>query len=149
MKTIIYSSVSATVPDASTLHEILGVARAANARHGVRGVLLTADRMFMQVLEGEPAPLERLVDNIYRDRRHSCVVPWLVEEAPDHEAMFADWTMAYASVGEQAADLGAALAPIGRSLLQAILAAYPDRAACRILRGFLAANERRLGSAAR
>lgn len=142
MKTIIYSSVSASVPDAETLHDILAVARAQNARHGVRGILLVADRMFMQVLEGEPAVLDRLMENIHRDRRHACVVPWLVEESPDHDAMFADWSMAFAHVGSPLPGLERAPSPIERSPLHAILAGYPDRSASRILRGFLQANER-------
>lgn len=144
MKTIVYSSVSATVPEAETVRAILRTARAENARHGVRGVLLLAERMYMQVLEGPPAALDRLMDNIQRDPRHSCVVPWLVEDAPDHEAMFADWTMAFARIGPLGDGADAGLSPIERSPLHAILAGYPERGASRILRGFLQANERRL-----
>jgi hypothetical protein len=144
VKTIVYSSVSATVPDAGTVLGILRTARAHNARHGVRGVLLLADRMYMQVLEGPAEAVDRLMDNIQRDPRHSCVVPWLVEDAPDHAAMFADWTMAFARVGAVGDGTDAGLSPIDRSPLHAILAAYPERSASRILRGFLQANERRL-----
>lgn len=144
MKTLIYSSVSPEVPDAATVLAILRTARDANARHGVRGVLLVADRMYMQVLEGPPAAIDRLWSNIQRDARHACVVPWLVEDSPDHEAMFADWTMAFSRLGEVLAADGDGLSPIERSPMNAILAAYPERPASRILRGFLRANERRL-----
>jgi hypothetical protein len=142
MKTVIYSSVSATVPDAATVRDILRTARAANAVHGVRGVLLVADRMYMQVIEGPAEAVDRLMDNIHRDRRHACIVSWLVEERPDRSAMFTDWTMAFARIGpiESSGDEG--LAPIDRSPLHAILAAHPDRHASIILRGFLEANER-------
>ena len=51
MKTIIYSSVSAAVPDAETLHDILAVARAQNARHGVRGILLVASGCAPQIVQ--------------------------------------------------------------------------------------------------
>ena len=79
MKTIVYSSVSPVVPDAQTVLSILDTARTCNREHGIRGVLLVADRLYMQVLEGPAAAVDRLMDNICRDSRHACIVWWLVE----------------------------------------------------------------------
>ena len=140
MKTIIYSSVSSAMPDEGTVLSILRTARAANEAHGIRGVLLLADRLFMQVLEGPAEAVDRLMGNICRDPRHGCIVWWLVEEEPGEAPLFADWTMAFARVGDVDARPGEGLESIDRSSLHAVLAAHPGRPASLILRSFLAAN---------
>lgn len=147
MKTLIYSSISPTAPDAATVLSILAIARHANPVHGIRGVLLVADRMYMQVLEGPVEAVDRLLGNIQRDPRHACVVPWLIEERPDRTPMFEDWSMAFARVGVSARP-EEGLDAIEGSRLHAILAAHPVRPASRVLRGFLAANERAVREAA-
>lgn len=142
MKTVIYSSVSPAVPDGGTVLSILRTARMTNKAHGIRGVLLLADRMYMQVLEGPDEAVDTLMGNICRDPRHGCIVWWLVEEGAGHAPIFADWTMAFARVGEVEARPEEGLEAMAHASLHAILAAHPDRAASRILRGFLQANAR-------
>ncbi|MFN7551577.1 MAG: BLUF domain-containing protein [Pseudomonadota bacterium] len=141
VKTIVYSSVSPAVPDANTVLSILDTARTCNRAHGIRGALLVADRLYMQVLEGPAAAVDRLMDNICRDSRHACIVWWLVEDVDGRTPMFSDWTMAFSRVGPVEARPADGLEMMAHASLHAILAAHPDRAASRVVRGFLEANE--------
>jgi hypothetical protein len=140
VKTIIYSSVSPTVPDEETVLSILRTARANNQTNGIRGILLLADRLYMQLLEGPADAVDRLMVSICRDPRHGCIVSWLVDDGPDETPMFADWTMAFARVGDVADRPGEGLERIEQSSLHAVLAAHAGRPASLILRSFLKAN---------
>jgi hypothetical protein len=148
MKTLVYSSVSAEVPSVDTVLSILRTARAANKQDGIHGILLVADRLFMQVLEGPEAAVDRLMEKIYRDPRHSCIVPWLVEVHPERPPMFDDWSMAYARLGVVDALAGEGLQPIDLAPLGEVLRKHPERPASVILRGFIEANSRALQAGA-
>ncbi len=148
MKTLVYSSVSEGVPSVATVLSILRTARAANEQHGIHGILLVTDRLYMQVLEGPEVAVDRLMDNIYRDPRHSCVVPWLVEVHPDRPPMFDDWSMAFARLGVVDELAGKGLQPIDLAPLGEVIAKYPERPASVILRGFIEANARAMQAVA-
>jgi hypothetical protein len=98
---VIYASVSTQDFGAPQLAELLEKARVANERAGLTGMLLhtDSDGSFFQVLEGEPAAIDHLLQKLSRDVRHSHLTILIRE--PIAERAFADWTMGFASVSPE------------------------------------------------
>lgn len=69
-------------------------ARAFNAQAGIGGMLLHQDGLFMQLLEGPVAAVDRLYARIASDPRH-CEVRLLVR-AERHMPLLPSWRMAWA-----------------------------------------------------
>ena len=95
---LIYASLGTQDFSADQLTDLLQKAREANGRLGLTGMLLysESDRSFFQVLEGEPADLDRLYPKIAADARHSKVT-LLIREAIAKRT-FGEWTMGFTSV---------------------------------------------------
>ena len=72
---------------------LLQTARARNASAGLTGALLFTGSLFAQVLEGEPAALQPVIDAILRDPRHHGVRVLCRE--PVAQRRFAAWAMGY------------------------------------------------------
>jgi hypothetical protein len=96
MQQIIYSSAALAPFSEAELGLLLSLARTNNERVGLTGMLLYHDGSFLQVLEGEPAPLDALFEHIGLDKRHHRVLPLLKREV--EERHFADWRMGFASL---------------------------------------------------
>ena len=77
------------------LQGILATSRANNARAGITGALLYRGGNFAQVLEGPLAAVERAVELIQRDPRHSEVI--VIQSGPAETRDFPEWSMAFAS----------------------------------------------------
>ena len=93
IRQIVYVS-SATVPmDEAALLGLLAQARACNAAHGVTGMLLYCDEVFMQVIEGEPHTVGDLYARIGRDPRHARVIE--VQDLTVAARSFDDWSMGF------------------------------------------------------
>ena len=92
---IIYSSAASTPMELDGLEDILEHAQGSNATRGITGALVYADGFFLQILEGEKAAVESLMQRIEKDLRHETVVILLSGEIP--AASFSDWRMAYVS----------------------------------------------------
>ena len=101
MEHVIYASVAAVDFGAPQLAELLEKARAANELVGLTGMLLhsDADGSFFQVLEGEPEAIDRLLNKLSADKRHSHLT--IIIREPIAERAFADWTMGFASVSPE------------------------------------------------
>lgn len=69
-----------------------------NVEHGVTGLLLYRDCVFMQLLEGEEQTVRDLFASIARDRRHFDVDQMWTEVAD--ERRFADWSMGFRELRE-------------------------------------------------
>ena len=95
---LIYASLGTQDFSADQLTDLLQKAREANGRLGLTGMLLysQSDRSFFQVLEGEPADLDRLYPKIAADARHSKVT--LLIREPISKRTFGEWTMGFTSV---------------------------------------------------
>ena len=93
---LVYASAASEGFQLSDLQDILGVARARNARNDVSGMLLFEGASFLQVLEGERAKIDALLEKIRDDPRHTRAVLLLRE--PIEQRSFADWTMGYTRV---------------------------------------------------
>ncbi len=83
--------------------QILAGAQAHNAAHGVTGVLCQGQGLYLQVLEGERAEINRLYGQILQDRRHHDVQMLLFDEVA--ERRFAGWSMAHVVLPDDAAML--------------------------------------------
>lgn len=79
-----------TVPD---MVRLLLQARTYNARHGIGGMLLSRDGLFMQLLEGPAAAVDALYARIASDPRH-CEVRLMVR-AERTASLLPGWRMAW------------------------------------------------------
>jgi hypothetical protein len=90
---LMYASRAVAAIDADELHSILRQSKAANPKHGITGVLCLCpdQRIFMQVLEGGRAAVNRLYNRIAADARHTDVTLLAYQEIG--ERRFAGWAM--------------------------------------------------------
>jgi hypothetical protein len=88
---LMYASRAAAGVGREELAAILRVSRAANAEHGITGVLCHSDGIFLQVLEGGRGAVNRLYNRIVADPRHHGAELMLYEEIG--ERRFAGWAM--------------------------------------------------------
>ena len=93
MYRLVYTSRSAADLSADDINMILNTARRRNAAEGITGLLLYHNRMILQVLEGEKAPVKACYDRIRRDPRHRDV--WVRMEGEVDTLFFTDWFMGY------------------------------------------------------
>jgi hypothetical protein len=75
---------------------ILSAAQAHNTAHGIGGVLCQGQGLYLQVLEGERAEVNRLYARILQDPRHQDVQLLSFEEISQRR--YADWSMAHVSL---------------------------------------------------
>lgn len=149
MYRLVYTSRSAAELSAEDINMILSTARRRNAAEGITGLLLYQNRMILQVLEGDKAPVTACFARIQHDPRHRDVVVRM-EGAVD-TLFFTDWFMGYEQP-EALPALGRVAA--GKSLitldqLKARLTSVRDvqttdrkQAVMDILKRFLIASER-------
>jgi len=88
---LMYASRAAKPLDPEELTHILRYARSANPKVGVTGVLCSTGDLFIQVLEGGRAAVNRLYNRIAADARHTEVTLLAYEEIA--ERRFAGWSM--------------------------------------------------------
>ena len=77
--------------DSSILYGILTVARRNNARDGVTGALICRADIYLQLLEGPEAAVDRAYARIERDDRH--LELRLLLREPTTERLCPDWAM--------------------------------------------------------
>ncbi len=88
---LLYASRSAKPVEHDVVESILAQSRRHNPELGVTGILCQSGDMFMQVLEGGRAAVNRLYNQIVRDARHRDVVLLHYEEVT--ERRYSGWTM--------------------------------------------------------
>ena len=79
--------------DESVLPAILESARRHNARQGITGMLLYRNGHFLQVLEGDAAPVHETFSRILLDERHRYVCK--LDELRVEHRCFGQWTMGF------------------------------------------------------
>lgn len=89
----IYASAATAEFAESDLPDLLRSSRAANAAQELTGMLLYTDRSFFQVLEGDEARVDALLDKIHQDPRHTRLTV-VIREVIAKRA-FGEWTMGY------------------------------------------------------
>src|ERR1700712_5519340 len=90
---LIYASRAVSSPEESGLLDVLSVSRERNAAADVTGVLVHAERSFMQMIEGPATEITATYERITRDERHEAL-RLLLRERVD-ERLFPDWTMGF------------------------------------------------------
>ncbi|NBX66842.1 MAG: BLUF domain-containing protein [Proteobacteria bacterium] len=78
---------------------IVAAAAHANVARGITGVLFFVNNKFVQILEGEDAPLTQLMKNIESDRRHKNVTRLI--DKPIVQRGFHNWSMALFCIDNQ------------------------------------------------
>lgn len=98
IQTAYVSRAAGAMPEASLL-SLLQECLANNEASGVTGMLLYGNDTFLQILEGEEADLDPLVDKIKKDPRHSDV-HFLYRKTIDSR-QYTDWSMGFKRVSAQ------------------------------------------------
>ena len=93
MLQLLYVSGATRPMSDADLEDILAVSRANNQRDGVTGMLLWADGVFIQILEGEPDTVRSLVSRIEGDARHRNFMVVLEQQAD--QRTFSEWSMGF------------------------------------------------------
>jgi hypothetical protein len=93
---LLYASRAVPGLDQEALVSILKQSRADNAGLGITGVLCFSEGIFLQVLEGGRAEVNRLYNRIAADARHTDVELLSYEEIG--ERRFAGWSMGQVSM---------------------------------------------------
>lgn len=88
---LMYASRATTPGRTEDLQSILKQSRARNPAEGITGLLCRSDAVFLQVLEGGRAQVNRLYNRIAADPRHHDVT--LLSYAEIGERDFAGWSM--------------------------------------------------------
>lgn len=92
LEQLIYVSVAAIrVNSALQMADILATARPNNTRDGITGVLTAVDGRFVQVIEGVPDALERLLSRLAADDRHRGIA--VLERRDIRARAFPEWDM--------------------------------------------------------
>ncbi len=101
MRQIIYISTATAIATPEDPATILEVSRRNNVRDGLTGLLYFDGKRFLQVLEGDEAPIASALTRIHRDKRHRAIVVLSDRDVGTRE--FGDWSMAYRAPGTDAA----------------------------------------------
>jgi hypothetical protein len=88
---LLYASRATQPVSAEETMRILRQSKANNAAHGITGVLCCSDSIYLQVLEGGRAAVNRLYNRIVADPRHEGVE--LLSYQHIAERRFAGWSM--------------------------------------------------------
>lgn len=95
---VIYASAATERWTAAGLVHLLRVCRNNNARVGITGFLGHNDGTFLQLLEGPPESVRRLVEKIQRDPRHDSFTVLLERATPDR--FFPEWSMGFQEIDQ-------------------------------------------------
>ena len=93
LQELIYTSLSYPATERSDVKSILASSERNNAAASISGLLLYDGGRFIQILEGEPAVVDKLYATITEDPRHHALE--LLHKGPIAERSFEDWRMAY------------------------------------------------------
>jgi hypothetical protein len=91
LKSLTYTSLAGLDLEAGDLEAIHRTAREANALDGITGMLIFNGTHFLQIIEGEPAAIDDLMDKLRRDPRHSSVE--VRDERMVERRSFGGWSM--------------------------------------------------------
>lgn len=95
MYELIYMSSATKYLSEEEINALLVQARHFNINNDITGVLLYIEGDFLQVLEGRKDTIEKLFENIKRDKRHKSVI--VIYEGNKIKRQFPDWSMGFHS----------------------------------------------------
>lgn len=91
MKSLTYTSLASFDLESDDLEAIHRSALELNALDGITGLLVFNGSRFLQIVEGEEAAVDELVERLRRDRRHSSLE--VRAESEVEQRSFPDWSM--------------------------------------------------------
>ena len=127
-RSVIYTSNAAPHFTVRDLSDVLAASRRNNARWHLSGVLLFESGTFLQVVEGPAWPLERALERIRGDARHSGMD--VLSDMETHKRYFPDWAMGSRELDGDAvfaldeADLAARLDPETPAVVRVMLRTF-------------------------
>ncbi|MDQ6649786.1 MAG: BLUF domain-containing protein [Actinomycetota bacterium] len=93
MRRLVYASRAVAPFSVEDLLELLQSARTRNEAGGVTGMLVYASGSFLQLIEGDDAPVEVIWDRIRMDPRHTALR--VLGDAPARSRLFGEWSMGF------------------------------------------------------
>lgn len=93
LQQLIYRSTAIRAWSDEELDRLVAQARIHNYSYAITGVLLYADRQFLQLLEGEPAAIEQMYQHIVHDSRHTHITLLVREPVP--QRLFPHWSLGF------------------------------------------------------
>ena len=97
---LVYQSTATWFPSTDELLALLERCRVNNARLQITGMLLYHGGRFLQLLEGDEAPVRERYEVIAADERHKWIS--LVMTGPNATRDFPDWTMGFRDLDQDA-----------------------------------------------
>ena len=94
----LYASRAVTPVTQHVTDAILDQSRRTNPKHGITGMLVMSDEVFIQVLEGGRDAVSELFNNIVKDPRHTGVRLLMFEEIT--ERRFGNWSMGHVNTAK-------------------------------------------------
>jgi hypothetical protein len=101
---ILYTSTPVKKLNDEELTELLQIAREANVRFEVTGILVCLSESYIQLIEGPEQCIKQLYENIKHDKRHWQVTA--LHKGPINSRFFPDWAMAFEKQDSTTADQG-------------------------------------------
>ena len=114
MEQLLYTSTANTDLAADEVFKIVTVSARNNPARAVTGFLIYADGAFLQVIEGERADLDALLDVLGRDPRHRAIT--VKSRRPISSRSFPNWRMQRVDASRR--NVHAALGPLRDAGLQ-------------------------------
>jgi Sensors of blue-light using FAD len=99
IRQVLYISKSTRAMSDAELHDIASKARLMNERQGITGALLFVENSFVQVIEGEDAPIERLLAALRGDIRHRDLTILMDRKVACRD--FENWSMGIITISEE------------------------------------------------
>lgn len=96
---LVYISTAVKLLSEEELRDILIISRKRNTERHLSGLLLYADGVFIQLLEGDKLEVELAYKYIEIDRRHKNLIILVNGEYPHR--LFPDWSMGYSVANKQ------------------------------------------------
>lgn len=122
MKSLVYRSRAVRSPTLAALLGLLIESRGHNATHAITGVLLYVDGGYLQLLQGEPARVDALMERIARDPRHRDIEV-LLDEEHARPPLFPAWSMGFLHFSALEAEVGEGLMRNDEDALERVLRA--------------------------
>lgn len=94
---LLYASRPVQAPTEDDLAQLMGQARQRNEAHGVTGVLVYGDGVYLQVLEGGRGALSALYARLQRDERHRDLQ--LLGAGDIDQRRFGHWSLGVVNLG--------------------------------------------------
>lgn len=114
MEQLIYVSTASAAVAGGDVFDITQRSSLRNPQRGITGFLVFANGLFLQYVEGPPAALDTLLDDLSRDPRHHSIK--VLDRRPLRERAFPGWKMKRLQIADHAVlaeDLVAQLRELG------------------------------------